>query len=142
MPAGRCCCFRPNDRLPLLDLDAVVIGWDGGHAAARAVADALPICVLAKSVKVVTITGDKSLKADLQAFLERHLKAHGIQPELIEHHAKSANAGTELLEFCRRSGAGILVMGAYGHSRFREFMLGGATRTILASADRPILMSH
>jgi nucleotide-binding universal stress UspA family protein len=141
--AGRPVLLLPaHDRLPLLALDAVVIGWDGGRAAARAVADALPICVLAKSVKVVTITGDKSLKADLQASLERHLKAHGIQPEMIEHHAESANAGTELLEFCRRSGAGILVMGAYGHSQFREFILGGATRTILASADLPILMSH
>jgi nucleotide-binding universal stress UspA family protein len=131
-----------QDGLPLLGLDAVVIGWDGGRAAARAVADALPICVLAKSVKVVTITGEKSLKADLQASLERHLKAHGIQPEMIEHHAEGANAGTQLLEFCRRSGAGILVMGAYGHSQFREFILGGATRTILAAADLPILMSH
>lgn len=65
-----------------------------------------------------------------------------LTPEMIEHHAESANAGTELLEFCRRSGAGILVMGAYGHSQFREFILGGATRTILASADLPILMSH
>ena len=141
--AGRPVLLLPDhDRLPLFDLDAVVIGWDGGRAAARALADALPVCMLAGSVEVVTITGDKTLKADLQASLERHLKAHGIEPGMIERHAESPDAGTELLEFCRRSGAGMLVMGAYGHSQFREFILGGATRTVLAAADLPILMSH
>lgn len=141
--AGRPVLLLPGSKgAPKPNFDHIVVGWDGGRAAARALADALPICARAASVKVVTITGDKALDSELQDGLKRHLRAHSIEAELIERPAAGADAGSALLEFCRSSGAGLLVMGAYGHSQLREFILGGATRTVVAEADLPVLMAH
>lgn len=141
--SGRPVLLLPvSEGAPKPSFDHVVVGWDGGRAAARALADALPICARAASVKVVTITGDKALDRDIQDGLRRHLKAHAIEADLIERPAAGADAGSALLEFCRSSGAGLLVMGAYGHSQLREFILGGATRTVVAEADLPVLMAH
>jgi len=141
--SGRPVLLLPGrDGSPKPPFDHVVIGWDGSRAAARAVADAIPVCARAKSVRVVTITGDKALAPDLQGGLGRHLKMHGIEAELIEEPAAECDAGSALLEFCRTSAAGLLVMGAYGHSQLREFILGGATRTVLTQADLPVLMAH
>lgn len=123
--------------------DAVVIGWDGSRTAARALADALPICARAGTVELVTITGEKALEAEASlSDMRRHLSTHGIDARTTEVPAQRLDAGSALLRHCERAGADLLVMGAYGHSRFREFVLGGATRSVLADAALPVLLSH
>jgi nucleotide-binding universal stress UspA family protein len=123
--------------------DKIAIGWDGSRAAARALADALPFCEGAGSVELVAITGDKALDVGpTLADAGRHLAAHGIGARQAEVSAQGLDAGAALLRHCACVGADLLVIGAYGHSRFREFVLGGATRTILADAVMPVLLSH
>lgn len=139
---------RPMLLLPLLDdsalrLDSVVIGWDGSRAAARALADALPICARAGSVELVAITGEKAFgKGAALSDVRRHLAAHGIEADESGVPANGLDAGTALLHHCKSVAADLLVMGAYGHSRLREFVLGGATASVLADAALPVLLSH
>lgn len=121
----------------------VVLGWDGGRAAARAMGDAIPFLRQAGSVEIVAVTGEKPLppEVSLEA-LRSHLGRHGVSATTAEVPANGADAGSALLRHCAQIDAGLLVMGAYGQSRFKEFILGGATRTVLTDAGIPVLMSH
>jgi nucleotide-binding universal stress UspA family protein len=132
----------PNDGTAPL-FDAIAIGWDGSRAAARALADALPVCALANTVELVTITGEKDLEGGVAwSDMRRHLATHGIEARIVEVPAQGLDAGSALLRHCEGAGADLLVIGAYGHSRLREFALGGATRSVLADAALPVLLSH
>jgi nucleotide-binding universal stress UspA family protein len=123
--------------------DDIVIGWDGSRAAARALADALPICEVAASVTVVTVAGEKALPEGAPpADVIRHLSRHGISAEVAHLTAVEQDVGGALRSYCKQSGADLLVMGAYGHSRAREFVLGGATHSVLHKPSLPVLMSH
>lgn len=124
-------------------LDIVTVAWDGSRAAARALADALPFCSLAKTVRVAWVSGDNDkTMSGSAADICRNLACHGIEAEAVDIPADGRNAGTALLADCKASGTDLLVMGAYGHSRAREFVLGGATRSVLASPELPIILSH
>lgn len=121
----------------------VVIGWDGSRAAARAVADSLPICSLAISVTIATVTGEKELaKTAEPAGVVRHLLRHGIASQSIEVPSEGRDAGSALQAYCQSTGSDLLAIGAFGHSRMREFVLGGATRTILHDPKVPVQLSH
>ncbi len=123
--------------------DDVVVGWDGSRAAARALADALCICGEAKTVKIAVVSGEKDLSPGTPvADVLRHLKRHGIAAEAIEVMAEGRNAGEALQAYALEAGSDLLVMGAYGHSRVREFVLGGATRSVLEKPSLPIFLSH
>ncbi len=125
------------------DPGRVVVAWDGGRHAARALADALPLLKTAMEVRVVSVVGEKAgVDGGGTAELATHLAHHGIEPVFDTEEAGGRSAGTALGEYARRHGAGLLVMGAYGHSRLRDFILGGATRTLLAAPPVPILFSH
>lgn len=119
-----------------------LIAWDGGSPAARAIADAIPLLTRAGRVEVATIVDRHVDDAELPGFnITRHLARHGINAELHKLPGGSDPASI-LLSFAADTGADYLVMGGYGHSRLREFMLGGTTRTILQSMTLPVLMSH
>jgi nucleotide-binding universal stress UspA family protein len=139
---------RPVLLLPRRDegpprFDSIVIGWDGSRAAARALSDALSFCRVARKVTVASVTNEKDLsKAAPVSHVIRHLARHGIAAEAVEIPADGADAGLALQAYCERSAAELLVMGAYGHSRVREFVLGGATRSVLGEPKLPILLSH
>lgn len=125
------------------DLRKVVIAWDGGRPAARAVADALPILTSAAEVRVLTVLNEKaSATADIAAGLIRHLSEHGISALAETRPAAGDPIGKALEVYLADHEAGLLVMGAYGHSRMREFILGGATESLLAAPQIPILFSH
>jgi nucleotide-binding universal stress UspA family protein len=118
----------------------IALAWNGSAEASRVVAAALPFLAKAEAVTVLTATGtDKRAPAEaLVAYLARHdIKAVAQNVELQSH-----SIGHVLLEKALASGADLLAMGAYGHSRLREMILGGATRDVLAQATLPVLMAH
>ena len=123
-------------------LESVAIAWDGGRAAARAVRDAIPVLGQTKHVTIVSATDDKPMDELRLPDIQRHLANHGIEVSTRLFARGDRPIGVALQEAALESGAGLLVMGAYGHNRLREFVLGGATKSILADRKLPILMSH
>ena len=105
--------------------------------------DALPILQKASSVKVLTISTGKFNERDVTgAELATHLSRHKLQVELARIPAADIDVASAILSHADDSGADLIVMGGYGHSRMRELALGGATRGMLQSMTVPTLMSH
>lgn len=124
-------------------LDLVAVAWDGGRAAARAVADALPILTAARRVRVVALLNEKaSVSAGGAEDLVRHLKVHGIVAEPHDVDVAGEGVGKTLARYADVERVGMYVMGAFGHSRMREFVLGGATQSMLDAPPVPVLLSH
>lgn len=122
---------------------SVAIAWDGGSAAARAVADALPILVAAGDVRIFVALGDKPQAVKgTAADLQRHLRTHGIEAVVDERLDHDRAIGCRLDDYVSETRPDLLVMGAYGHARLREFVLGGATEAILRNPPCPVLLSH
>lgn len=140
--AGRPVLLLPHVPAPA-PFARIHIAWDGGRAAARALADALPWCRDAGDVRLVVVTGEKPVSdaAGIEA-AQRHLERHGINAAIDDVAAEGMDAGTALLRHARETGADLLVAGAFGHSRLREFILGGATRSLIAAPQVPVLLSH
>lgn len=123
----------------------VLIAWNAGREAARAVSDALPLLQKASSVQVVAFDPGKGGAdhgdvpgADIGLFLARH----GVKVQVAQQNGAGLDIGAQILSRAADVGADLIVMGAYGHSRMRELVLGGATRTLLESMTVPVLMSH
>jgi nucleotide-binding universal stress UspA family protein len=119
----------------------LLVAWNGSREAARAVADAMPLLERADEVKVLSAKpldiGDLS-----GADIALHLARHDVNTEASSSANKDIDIGDLLLNEAAQEGADLLVMGAYGHSRFRETVLGGATRHVLKNMTVPVLMSH
>lgn len=147
--AGRPVLLLPDRLLsmsePVFDFQRIVVGWNASRESARAIQDALPFLHRADTVTVVTVTFETEAgeSPESMSLLLQYLDAHGIaaQTEVIGH-GQSGNSGEILLETAAAKNAGLLVMGAYGHSRWREIVLGGSTRHVLKHAQLPVLMSH
>jgi nucleotide-binding universal stress UspA family protein len=121
----------------------VVVAWDGSRNAARAMSDALPILVRAKHVRILTVLNEKSgVLSTTGAQARRHLAAHGVNATLDEVDASGETIGTAFDRYLERTAPDLLVMGAYGHSRAQEFLIGGATQHMLARPPCPVLLSH
>ena len=126
-----------------ITLNTVVVAWDNSRAAARAIADALPILRQAKITRVVTVTNEKAIPGERSsAELLQHLALHGVNavPESVD--AAGHRIGPVLSAYASSHTADLMVMGAYGHSRFREFILGGATKSMLTHPPTPVFLSH
>lgn len=128
----------PAERLPR----HIVIGWNGSSESARAVANAMAFLRLADRVDVVLVSGagvHTREGFDPGVALQTHLARHGVPADLhvVEHH----QAGPTILDFTAQAGGDLIVMGAYGHSKFAETIFGGATRFLLTHADVPTLLS-
>jgi nucleotide-binding universal stress UspA family protein len=125
-----------------LTLDRVLVCWDGGRTAARAIGDAMPFLERAKSVDIVVVAEERKNNEITGAKMSEHLARHGIAVN-VKRIAKGDLAIEDaILSYAADSGADFMVMGGYGHSRLREFILGGVTRGILATMTVPVLMSH
>lgn len=130
-------------RTKSFELNTVVVAWDFSRAAARAIADAMPVLEKARQVRVVTVFNEKVLDTRHSAEeVAKNLSRHGIDVILDTVDASARAIGEVLESHAASCGADLLVMGAYGHSRLREFILGGATRSLLATPPLPILFSH
>ena len=125
-------------------LRTVLVAWNEGRLAARAIADALPLLQMADRVEVVTVSGtnprgSRHASADMMA---QHLAQHGIKADMKALAKGDVDIGSTLVSYAADVSADLIVMGAYGHSRLREIVLGGTTRTILQSMTVPVLMAH
>jgi nucleotide-binding universal stress UspA family protein len=123
----------------------VVIGWNASREAARAVNDAMPLLTAAEIVSILTIDPREGARAHGElpgADISLHLARHGVKAEIERTVSADLPVGEALLSRAADLGADLLVMGAYGHSRARELLLGGATRSLLRSMTLPVLMSH
>jgi nucleotide-binding universal stress UspA family protein len=123
----------------------VLIGWNATREATRAVNDAMPLLAAAEVVTVLTIDAREGPDAHGElpgADISLHLARHDVKAEVERTVSAGIPAGEVLLSRAADLGADLLVIGAYGHSRVRELLLGGATRSILQSMTVPVLMSH
>jgi nucleotide-binding universal stress UspA family protein len=123
-------------------LERVLACWDGSRTAARAIADAMPLLERAKAVDIVSVAEERKGEDVTGANMSDHLARHGIAAELKPLTKGDLAIEDVILSYAADSGADFMVMGGYGHSRLREFILGGVTRGILASMTLPVLMSH
>lgn len=125
-------------------LDRIMIAWDGGRQAARAVHDALPLLRMSKQIKIVTvITGRAQAENAVPgADVATHLARHGLAVDVETLDAREIGISAAMLSYVADAGTDLVVMGAYAHSRLRHLVLGGATSGMLESMTVPVLMSH
>lgn len=121
----------------------ILVAWNPSREATRAVTDAIPLLRLADNVHVMAVNpkvGEHGavVGADIGLYLARH----GVRVQVKTDRGAEIDVGNELLSRAADLEADLIVMGGYGHSRLKEWVLGGATRTILESMTVPVLMSH
>lgn len=139
------CIVVPESFTRKVTLDTIAIAWNGSSEAVRALHAALPLIKRAKQVLLLAGAQKESFSAvNLSpAFTpDEHLRQHDVQFKKQVFEAEGHDAGTKLLYAAEVAGADLLVMGAYGRTRFSEWVLGGATRHILQHAALPVLMRH
>lgn len=124
----------------------VLVGWDGSRAATRAIHDSLPLLRCTERVTLLTIEQPRSVRPDSLppgTGMAEHLARHNLRISLARTvRAGSASDTDIILNHAADTGADLLVVGAYGHSRAREILLGGVTRALVDHATIPVLMSH
>ncbi len=141
--SGRPVLLIPRASEKRFELNAVTIAWDFSRQAARAVGDALPLLARAKRVHIVTVASEKRIDSKRSGpELARHLARHGVEVILETVDAAGRSIGAALEAAVRSHNSDLLVMGAYGHSRVRELILGGATRSMMARPPVPVFFSH
>lgn len=142
---GRPCLVVPYIGTPPKPAKRILVAWNGSHSAARAINDALPFLQAADLVEVLSINPQKSHfdEGDLPAAdICLHLARHGVNAVAKSRQANDISSGDLILSHACDMSADLIVMGAYGHSRFRELVLGGVTRNLLKHMTVPVFMSH
>jgi len=123
----------------------VFVGWNASREATRAVTDALPLLQRANKVTVMVVRPGADARAHGEvpgADIASYLVRHGVKVEVMAEEGEGIDVGELMLSRVADLGSDLVVMGAYSHSRLREWVLGGATRTMLESMTVPVLMSH
>ena len=138
---------RPTLLLPMVaktdSFGHVAIAWDGSRVAARAVADAMPFLQRTERTTVFTVVDEKPLEdKSIAERLAASLGRRGIAADAISIRAEDSPIGISLQDHALKHGADLLLMGAYGHSAVRGFILGGATEDVLDNLRMPVLCSH
>ncbi len=142
--SGRGCLFVPPKGKPPRSYGSVLIAWNGSREAARAVSEALPFLNKAHQVLVAIVEEEgasEQRRIEAGADIGRYLSRHDISSEVRKIGGWN-DAGEALMNEAKQFGADLIVMGGYGHSRFREWVIGGATRLALTEATVPVLMAH
>jgi nucleotide-binding universal stress UspA family protein len=141
LAAGRPVLVLPHKGEVKFKADQIMVGWNDSRESSRAVFDAMPFLQKAKLTRLVTVdvpVGGTLPAASIAETLDRH----GVKTEITDVVSEGASVGETLLRAANDYGADLVVLGAYGHSRFSEMVFGGATRHILRNLERPIFMSH
>jgi nucleotide-binding universal stress UspA family protein len=125
------------------DLTKVIIGWKNTREARRAVWDALPLLVRAKKVHLVHffVASSGAPPSEIADVLER-LRFHGVHGEAQSIESSDHTVAEDLLAAAAAAGAGLIVVGGYGHTRLREWALGGVTRALIRQSSTAVLFSH
>jgi nucleotide-binding universal stress UspA family protein len=139
---GRPALVVPYIQKAGVKLERVMVCWDGSRSAARAAGDAMPFLERAKTVEVVVVSEHGKSDETPGADVAQHLARHGLAVEVKQIVAPGATTADVLLSHAADTEADLLVLGSYGHSRLREFILGGVTRSILETMTIPTLMAH
>lgn len=141
--SGRPVIVVPYIQKDGLKLDRVMVCWDASRTAARALGDAIPFLMRAKSIDVVMVASERAKSDEIPgADIAHHLARHGLTVDVKRIVTGGTDVPSTILSYAADASADFIVMGGYGHSRLREFILGGATRGILSSMTVPALMSH
>ena len=140
--SGRPALLVPEDA-PVGVFGHVMIAWDGSRVAARAVSDAGDFLQRAQTVTIASVTDEKALPdEDPGSRLAEYVSRHDIQATVARVQSRGRPIAETLQKHAQEIGAGLLVMGGFGHSRMRDFVLGGATGGILKDLRLPVLLSH
>jgi nucleotide-binding universal stress UspA family protein len=137
MGAGRPVLFVPP-RIDFLSAKRIVVGWKDSREARRAVWDSLPLLKGAQEVSVVSIDSQEQAAKDVSAYLG----CHGVESSVITRAESTKSVADELIRIAQQEGADLIVCGAYGHSRAREWIFGGVTRDLLDHSPLCCLMAH
>jgi nucleotide-binding universal stress UspA family protein len=141
--SGRPVVVAPYIQTRQLKLERVLVCWDAGRSAARAVGDAMPFLQRSKSIQIVTVSSGRRHDDEiLGADIGEHLARHGLNIDVKELLADDIDVTNAILSHAADSAADFIVMGGYGHTRIREFVFGGTTLGMLKSMTVPTLMSH
>jgi nucleotide-binding universal stress UspA family protein len=141
--SGRPVLMLPREPRKSFALNTATVAWDFSRPAARVIGDALPFLTRAKRVHIVTVTNEKRIDTRRSGpELAKHLARHGVDVILETVDTEGRSIGEALEAAARVHDSDLLVMGAYGHSRLREFVLGGATRSMITRPPLPVLLSH
>jgi nucleotide-binding universal stress UspA family protein len=120
----------------------VMVCWNGRREASRAVTGALPLLKAAERVIVLTIDAEKTDEPEAGKRAGEWLARHGVKATTQSDSATATDVGNVILSRAADAAVDLIVMGIYGHSRMREFVLGGASRTLLASMTVPLVIAH
>jgi nucleotide-binding universal stress UspA family protein len=126
-------------------LDApALVAWKDTREARRSVVDALPLLCKSSSVSIIEVCEDAERKSEQAGLMDAavFLRRHGVKVETVKAEPAEGDAAKILLTIARQQGAGLIVLGAYGHSRMAEWVFGGVTRSMLRDAPMCCLMSH
>jgi nucleotide-binding universal stress UspA family protein len=142
--SGRHLFLVPNRRPTKTAFNRIMLAWNGSRESARALAEALPYLHNAAEAAVVVVDDEPPLEARaiLGSDAVKHLRHHAVNADLHRVRMRDNDVGMTLIAEARRLKADLIVMGAYGHSRVREWLLGGATYTLLHKAPIPLLIAH
>ena len=145
MSAGRPCLLVPHHGDSVSFGESPLVAWDGSREASRAVHDALPFLKQAGKATIIIVEPERADPnfGDLPGtVISEHLARHDINVKVEVSRGSLQSTGDTILSYADAYGHDLVVMGAYGHSRLREIVLGGATRNIMKQATIPVLMSH
>jgi nucleotide-binding universal stress UspA family protein len=141
--SGRPMIVVPYIQKAPFKIDNVMVCWDGSRPAARAIADAIPLLGKAGRVEIVIVTNERGKQDEIEgADMGQHLARHGLKVDVHRISGGNIDVADALLSHAADSGTDFIVMGGFGHTRLREFVLGGVTHSILRSMTVPALMSH
>lgn len=140
--SGRPAIVVPSST-PAASLDHIAVAWDGSRVAARALGDSLPLLAEGGRISVLTVRDEKPLSgSDLAGALASSLTKRGFNATPLETNLGKRTIAEALQHTAMSNGAQLLAMGGFGHSRIRDFVLGGATKGILTQLRLPVLLSH
>ena len=142
--SGRPVIVVPYIQKEGMNLDRIVCCWDGSRASARAINDAVPLLQKARDVELLIVANETTgnVREIRGVEIGSHLARHGVKVEVEILPAADIDVANVILSRVADCSASMIVMGGYGHSRFREFILGGATRGVLSTMTVPVFISH
>jgi nucleotide-binding universal stress UspA family protein len=140
--AGRHVVLCPGTRRAQVAFDNILIAWNDSRESARALSEALPYLKRAKAVTLVVVDLDQDREQSVGSNALEHLAHHGIPAVLHQVKSTNSDVATVIRNQARDQNADLIVMGGYGHSRLREWLLGGVTYTLLHDSPIPLLLAH